>query len=152
MSMRTAISLLASLLLNVTPALATGTIDCTIADAGLTLDASAAVRDGPGGHFSRFDGKLEIKAKGVPDALRKLEFKLDDLTQRWLHGNELKLRLYRDRGGDGPSAEVDLAIEARRAGKDKLDYNGSYILTVSHVVAGEEKIVTVRGRTKCTAA
>jgi hypothetical protein len=149
--MRAAVSLLASLLLGVAPALATGTIDCTIADANMALDTSATVRDGPGRHFSRLDGKLQITAKAVPDDLRKLELKLDDLTQRWLHGNELKLRLHHDRGGDGPSAEVDLVIEARRAGKDKTDYTGNYVLSVSHVVAGEEKIVTLRGRAKCSA-
>lgn len=70
MPTRAAISILASVLLGVPPALATGTIDCTIADAGLTLDASAAVRDGPGRHFSPLDGKREIKVKAVPDALK----------------------------------------------------------------------------------
>jgi hypothetical protein len=133
------------------PALATGSLDCSIADASLTFDASATVRYGSGGHFTRFDGKLEIKAKGVPDALRKTEIKLDDLTQRWLRGNDLKLNVYWDRGGGGLSAEADLVIEAKRAGKkDETDFPGSYVLTVKHVVDGEEKTVTARGRAKCT--
>jgi hypothetical protein len=133
------------------PALATGTIDCSIADASVALDVSAAVSSGPGGQFSRLDGKLEIKAKAVPDGLRKTDIALDNLTQRWLAGNELKLRLYRDAGGDAPSGEINLIIEAKRAGKDKLDYRGTYVLTLSHAVAGEEKVVTLRGRASCVA-
>jgi hypothetical protein len=149
--MRGAILIMMSIALGATPVLATGTLDCNIADANMVLDASAAVRDGPGGHFSRLDGKLEIKAKGAPDSMRRMELKLDDLTQRWLHGNDLKLRVYRDRGGDGPSAEMDLVVEAKRSGKEKPDYSGTYLLTVSHMAGGEEKVVTVRGRAKCTA-
>ena len=133
------------------PAMATGTVDCSIADANVALQASATVRDGPGGHFSRLEGKLDIKAKGdIPKDLRKLDLKLDDLTQRWLHGNDLKLRLYRDRGGPGPSAELDLVIEARRAGKDQTELVGGYTLTVAHAAEGEERIVAVRGRARCT--
>jgi hypothetical protein len=139
-------------LLGATPGLATGVLDCTIADASLALDAAAVVRQGPGGHVSQLRGKLHVRAKAVPEAFRNIELKPDDLTQRCLYGNDLRLRIYRDRGGNGPSAELDLVIETRRAKKESLEYSGTYVLTVAHVVEGEEKLVILRGRATCSTA
>jgi hypothetical protein len=147
--MRAILSTLAVLCLGVTPAAATAAVDCSFSDENLAFDAGATVSHGFGESFARFTGKLEIRAKAAPDDLRKLELDLEHLTQRWFYGNDLKLRLYRERSGEGPHASVELIVETRRASKDKNDYRGSYVLNISRLVAGEEKTQTLRGRAEC---
>jgi hypothetical protein len=106
--------------------------------------ATASARD-----FVRFRGKLDIRAKDDLGDLRALDLDLEHLTQRWFYGNDLKLRLYRGRSGEGPHASVELVVEAKRASLDNNEYPGSYVLNISHLVGGEEKTLTLRGRAEC---
>jgi hypothetical protein len=86
--------MLAMLFLSAGPAAATRTVDCSFSDENLTFDAGTTVSHGFGESFARGTGKLEIRAKAAPDDLRKVEFELEHLAQRWFYGNDLKLRLY----------------------------------------------------------
>jgi hypothetical protein len=160
---------LTTLLLGSGPALATISLFCDFQDGTLAFEAQASLGTGPGGHFATFDGKLETKAKGVPDDLRNIELGLEHLTQRWLHQGDLKLHLYRERTASGPDGFVDLVIEARRVrdksmdspgsskdsandSPDEIDYRGSYVLTIHYVLspsATEGHTVTLRGNAVC---
>lgn len=142
---------LAMLFLGAAPVAATGSVDCNFSDENLTFEGEATVSYGFGESFARFAGKLEIRAKSAPDDLRKLDFDLEHLAQRWLYGNDLKLRLYRERSGEAPHASIELVVEAKRAAKDNNDYRGTYVLNMSQVVGGEEKTLTIRGGAKCLA-
>jgi hypothetical protein len=150
--MRAIFLTLAVLCLGATPAAATATLDCSFSDENLAFEADATVGHGFGESFVRFRGKLEIRAKNAPadlGDLRTLDLDLEHLTQRWFYGNDLKLRLFRGRSGEGPHASVELVIEAKRASNDNNEYRGTYVLNMSHVVGGEEKTLTLRGRAEC---
>jgi hypothetical protein len=149
--MHAVLLMLAMLFLGAGPAAATSTVACSISDANLAFEADATVGHGFGESFTRLAGRIEIRAKAAPDGLRKLEFELEHLAQRWFYGNDLKLRLFRERSGDGPHASVELIVETKRPAKDKNDFRGSYVLNMNQLVGTEEKTVTIRGRAKCQA-
>jgi hypothetical protein len=99
---------------------------------------------------AQFAGEIEVRLKDAPPGLRKLPLALEHLTQRWLHGREVKLRLYREGDGQG---SVELVVETRRAGKDETEFSGSYVLTVSSEDAAPgapTRTLKARGRASCS--
>ena len=83
--------------------------------------------------------------------MRKLPLALERLAQRWLHGREVKIRLFREREGEGQGS-VELVVETRRAANDETEFSGSYVLTVSSEDAAprarsaEEGALSLRAR------
>jgi hypothetical protein len=71
---------------------------------------------------------------------------------RWLHGREVKLRLFREREGEGQGS-VELVVETRQAAKDETEFSGSYVLTVSSQEAAQgtpARTLKARGRASCS--
>ena len=143
--------LAALLLLGVTPVLASSSLSCHFNDRNLKFGAEATFSHGVGEGFVSFGATLEVLAKGTPDDLLTLDLGLEHLTQRWLYGKELKLRLYRERKRAAPHGYVELVIETKQTGRQPPVYGGSYVLTVHHLPAGkaEGKTLTLRGRATC---
>lgn len=136
------------------PAQATATLTCDIEDKTAKLSLQSVVSRGVGEAISGLNGALEIAVKGAPDDLRKIVFENAHLTQSWLHGRDLRLRLYRERADNAPHGYVELIIETRRAGKDEeAPYAGSYELIVHSLPsanATEGKTLKARGKAKCS--
>jgi hypothetical protein len=139
-------------LLLATPAYATASLSCSADDKSLRFSAEGIVSHGVGEAVAQFAGELEVRLKDAPPGLRKLPLALEHLTQRWLHGREVKLRLFREREGEGQGS-VELVVETRRAGKDETEFSGSYILTVSGEDAAPgapARTPKARGRASCS--
>jgi hypothetical protein len=143
-------------LLLATPAYATASLSCSANDKSLRFSAEGIVSHGVGETVAQFAGELEVRLKDAPPGLRKLPLALEHLTQRWLHGREVKLRLYRERErereGDGQGS-VELVVATRRAGKDETEFSGSYVLTVSGEDAAPgapARTLKARGRASCS--
>jgi hypothetical protein len=134
------------------PAHATASLACSIADRSLHLDLQSAVGRGAGEVISNVRGELQSKLKDIPDDLRKVEFENSHLTQSWLYGRDLRLRLYRERSGEGQHGYVELIIQTRRTGKDdEAPHVGTYEIEVYFIpTAGSEgRTLKARGRAKC---
>ena len=103
------------------PAYATASLSCSADDKSLRFSAEGIVSHGVGETVAQFAGELEVRLKEAPPGLRKLPLALEHLTQRWLHGREVKLRLFRERDGEGQGS-VELVVETRRAaqGRDRV--------------------------------
>jgi hypothetical protein len=145
--------LVALLILASVPAFATGSLSCSFADRNVKLEAEAAFSHGVGEGFMNFGGTLEVLAKAAPEDLRKLDLTLEHLTQRWLYGKELKLRIYHERTGNAPHGYVELIVQTRQHGREETDYRGSYVLNVYHLPDGsssEGKTLTLRGKAACS--
>jgi len=149
--MRTSGFAIAALLL-ATPAYATASLSCSADDRSLRFSAEGIVSHGVGETVAQFAGELEVRLKDAPPGLRKLPLALEHLTQRWLHGREVKLRLFREREGEGQGS-VELVVETRRAANDETAFSGSYALLVS----GEDtapgapaRTLKARGRASCS--
>lgn len=142
-------------LLAIAPAHATASLSCSFRDATLALEVEGTISRGVGEGVMNFGGTLEIlaKAAAIPANLRKTEFDLSHLTQRWLYGTEVKLRLYRERGENEPHGYVELIVETKRVPREESSYRGTYVLIVYDVPAAqgaEAKTVTLRGRAACS--
>jgi hypothetical protein len=148
--MRTPGFAIAALLL-ATPAYATASLSCSADDKSLRFSAEGIVSHGVGETVAQFAGELEVRLKEAPPGMRKLPLALEHLTQRWLHGREVKLRLFREREGEGQGS-VELVVETRRAANDETEFSGSYVLTVSSEDAAprarsaEEGALSLRAR------
>lgn len=129
---------------------ATGSLDCSIADRTLALEAGAAVSYSIGG-FNNFRAALTVKAKDVPTDLARLELGPDDLLHHWFSGNELKLELYREREGS-PHGTLRLVVETKRVPGSDDAYRGSYVLSLYTVREGdgEGRTRTFKGKAACS--
>ncbi len=150
--MRKILLTLTTLLLGAAPVLATGGLSCTFKDRNVSFDAEATFSRGVGEGFVSFSSKLEVLAKAMPDDLRKLQLELEHLTQRWLYGKELKLRLYHERSGPGLHGYVEMVVETKQSAKEETDYRGTYVLTAYHIPSegADGKTITLRGRAACS--
>ena len=104
-------------------------------------------------HFFSFKGELEILAPGIPKDFQKIEFAKEHLTQRWLDGRNLKLKIYREREGE-PHGYVDIVIEAWPRKDEEDQFRGGYTLTIFDMSVkkdGEGKTTTLKGRVTCSA-
>ena len=98
-----------------------------------------------------FGGKLEVSGQGRRrTTCASSTSTLEHLTQRWLYGKELKLRLYQSGPATGPHGSVELIVRdqaARRARRRTTA--GTYVLTVYHILprraGGDGKTITLRG-------
>ena len=134
--MRAVGAISAMLAMSAMPAMASGDVACRISDQNLTLLAGGAVgRDLVVSGVSNFQGELEVRAKDVPHALRKVKLKDEDVAHLWLSSDSINLHL---------KFGAELVIETRHSGgKHSGDYSGSYTLHVGGTM-------TVRGRATCT--
>ena len=136
------------------PAWASGGFSCTVEDKALKASVEGAYSRGVGEGVINFGGRIEVLAKAAPEDFRSIELEREHLTQTWIHGRDLKLRMYRERQGSAPHGYVDLVVETRQSPKDELEYAGTFALTVFHVVSekdSEGKTFTVRGKATCSA-
>lgn len=153
--MRRLLFALALCVLAVAPAHATASLSCSFRDTTLALEVEGTISRGVGEGVVSFGGTLEIlaKAAAIPDDLRKTEFDLSHLTQRWLYGSEVKLRLYRERGENEPHGYVEIIVETKRVPREESSYRGTYVLVIYDVPTAqgvEAKTVTLRGRASCS--
>lgn len=134
------------------PAAATGSFGCSADDKAVAFEAEAVFSYGLGEPFSNFRSRLSVKGKGAPAGLADLELDGQSLVHHWLHGTELKLRLYHERA-EAPHGSVELVIETRRRPDDETDYAGRYVLRVFEVggTAGAEgKELIYKGKVTCS--
>jgi hypothetical protein len=84
-----------------------------------------------GGSLFSFAGKMTASGAGIGADLAQGEFAREHVVQYWLDGEELRLLLYRERGGDAPHGFVELTIRAVASGEsDEGVYAGRYSLTL----------------------
>lgn len=133
------------------PALATGTLNCSIDDKRVSFEAQTAFSHGLGASFNNFQALLEIKGKDVPPGLAKLELNSDALPHHWFHGRDVKLFVYYE-PAEAPHRSVELVIEARSSGDEESGYAGRYVLLVTSVSEdGKSRTLTLKGRAACSA-
>ena len=143
---------LAMLACGTAPSLASGGLWCEADDAKVMFHIESGITRGLGNPLFNFRGELEIKDPAVAGDLRKSSFEMNNLTQHWLDASDMRLQLYRERGGDGPGGEVELVILAKAV--DEATFEGSYTLTVSDmtgVTTGEAKAQEFKGKASCSA-
>jgi len=106
---------------------------CKFSDGNLVFEAKAVLVRGRGERFEGFIGRLEIRSKAVPAEFRSWELSTEHLTQHWLYGGNLKLRIYQERPALGLIGHVELIVQAklvdrRRSPRHEWHYLGDYAL------------------------
>lgn len=148
--MRLAFAASAATLALVTTASATGTLVCEAEDKAVAFSVQSVLGGLRRGTVMNLTGTLELKVRGAPADLRKLDLVQEDVTQAWLDGKLFKLELYRERG-ETPGAYVTFEIDSRRISEGR--YRGSYIVTMD--TAGKDGAYgstprIVRGAVTCS--
>lgn len=152
---RRAAAVLFGLLVTATPAAATATLDCSLDDRRIAFQARASVAHGFGEAISGFEGTVSFRGAGLPAGLGVIALDGDSLVHHWLHGRDLRLRVYRPGAEAEPFGEVEIVIETRAAGgrDDATAYRGRFraTLVATPAAAGAEpKRTTVAGRIICS--
>ena len=133
------------------PAAASGGLECSIKDKSARFTVNAGVTSGMGSPTFNLKGELEMLDKSIAQDLRTIVFGDADRPQYWLDGKELRLILYKERGGDKPFGSVELELRAKSAGEEGT-FRGTYKLSahdMSGSDSGEGKTTTLRGKISC---
>jgi hypothetical protein len=137
------------------PAAASGNLLCSVEDETFTINLEGIFSHGLGEALTEAKGEIDIKADLGPlnKALAGKPLALADVKQFWMHGQELKVRLYRDAEGEAQGS-LEVVIETARDGDDETAFAGTYTATVRRVDArtgAEEESVSGRGPIACSA-
>ena len=142
---------LAATLAGAGPAAATATLSCEVDDKALALDVQASVAHGMGEALTGFRGEIRVRLKGAPADFGTLVLEPEHLTQSWIHGRDVRLRIYRERS-EGAHGAVELVLETRSRGGD-TSFVGRYALTVDLLrQPGDGAVTTLKaqGRATCS--
>ena len=133
---------------------ATGGFSCSIEDKAVKLSVEGLFTRGMGEPVLNFGGNIEVLSKQVPADLRTFELGRNNLAQTWLHGKDIKLKIYQELEGNAPHGSVEVVIETRQTPRDELEYAGTYVLNVFYMApepGGDGKTFTAHGRASCSA-
>lgn len=132
------------------PAMASGGLSCEGEDKQAKIFVESGMGRSIPGAFLNFQGKIEFSDKSLPDDLRTMDIKREDLAENWIDGKTLKLHIYRERTGDAPHGYVDLVINTWI--KEEGTYDGSFVATAfdtTNDTSAEGKTVSVQGNVSC---
>lgn len=132
------------------PAAASGGLSCSVDDGKATFEIESGVTRGMGSPVFNFRGTLDIADERLAADLRHSAFTGENLTQYWLDGSRLNLRLYRERV-EGPHASIDLVV-LTESSDDESGYSGSYTVSVGDLIGDnvpEPLEIEITGAVEC---
>ncbi len=135
-------ALAAALCMQATSAHATATLLCSIKDKAFEFMLQGAVGS-IASSLGGIQGEIDMKAAGAEPA-RKVELNLDNIVQRWIEGQDLKLWLHGDH--DDKTPDFDLIIETRRKTKTSDNYTGAFRMTFE----GAKGLRKFAGKVSCS--
>ncbi len=134
------------------PTFASGSVSCSISDKSLQLEMSGVISRGVGAGLISVEGEAKSDIAILTGGMKTFTFDREQITQYWLSGQVLKLRIYRESEGS-PHESLDLEIEARqKGGIDSPSFPGTYTATATSmagVTGSEAKSATVKGKISC---
>lgn len=134
------------------PAFASASLSCSISDKSLQLEMGGVISHGVGAGLISAEGESKSNIAILTGTMKSITFDRDQITQYWLSGQVLKLRIYSESEGS-PHESLDLEIEARqKGGIDSPTFPGTYTATATSmagVTGSEAKSVTVKGKISC---
>lgn len=135
-----------------TPALATGGFSCEFEDKNLSFTAASALGSGMGAPIFNLTAESNIKLKGVPADLVKLDLS-KSLVHSWVESPDFRLYFYSEREGEKPHGYVELVIQAKYVSEDG-DVKGNYRLTVFYTELPADKTegtyIKAKGKVLCS--
>ena len=133
------------------PAHATGGFNCSIDDAKLSFETSAALGMSLGSPILNLQAVAKTKIEGTPADMAELDLK-SSLVHSWMTHPELDLHFYWEREGDKPHATYNLVIKTRDMG-DELTSDGKYELEIFYTEppapANEGAYLKAKGKVHC---
>lgn len=142
------LSCLLILLCGIPVANASGGLWCDAGDNAARIEIRSGVTRGMGAPLFDFRATISLSDRKVPSDLRNSRFGRNHVAQYWLDGNDLRLRLYREReAGEHGYVEVAILTRAARGG-----YRGRYLISVwqSDLTSNNEAL-TYSGEISCGA-
>lgn len=136
-------------------AIASGGVSCTADDRGVKFAVGSPMGRNVGGRLYAFSGDLTLLPPDVAQAFRTMRFRPDDLAQVWAGDREIRIKIFREREGDGPEANILITIVAKAVSddSDEESYRGTYEVRLYGPTpegASEAPIQTFRGEVTCS--
>lgn len=134
-------------------AFATGNLGCEVDDATMSLNIESSITTGLGEPMLNFRGEVVLKDASISKPLRHSNYDRTHLTQYWLEGKDLRLRLYQDIDGESSQGSIELIINTVSVG-DEDGFAGRYDLIVYDTAgrkAGDARKSTFEGKISCFA-
>lgn len=135
------------------PAMATGNLGCEVDDATMSLNIESSISTGLGEPMLNFRGEASLKDGSISEPLRNPKFDRTHLTQYWLGGPDLRLRLYQDIDGEISQGSVELIIKTESSDEEG-GFAGRYTLMVYDTAGrkpGDAKESRFEGKVSCFA-
>ncbi len=125
---------------------------CSISQPAVELALEGVVSRGVGEGLISAQGQITVKAPVLEKGTVTVPIARELITQYWLSGPDLKLRIYWETPGS-PHETLDLEITARRSGgADGIDYPGRFtglMTSMAGVTGSEAKTSKIKGRVDC---
>lgn len=135
------------------PASASGSLSCTIESKKVELSLEGSFSHGVGEGLVNAGGTLALHSDTVRTS--KVTLERENVTQYWLSGPDLKLRLYHE-PTEGEHEEIDIVIETKvpkGSDSDETTYKGTFVATLRGPLppgGSEGKTETAKGSALCS--
>lgn len=132
---------------------AAGALACTAGDKALAFTARGVVEPGAPARVTGVVADLALAGKDLPADLARTRLTGADLSDVWLLDRSVRLRLYREREGDGPFGAIDVVVRTTAAPGRAGRFAGTYRVTLSEgpgPEGGEGLTRVVEGPVRCT--
>jgi hypothetical protein len=138
------------LLVQPSPASATGGFSCAVEDEALSFSAESALGRGMGSPIINLSASLGVKLKQASTDFAKLDLN-DALVHSWMAGPDLNLHFYKEREASKPHGFVELIIKTSKS-EDDLTSAGTYTLSVYDMPAegGDARTLEATGKIACS--
>ncbi|WP_160009970.1 hypothetical protein [Rhizobium sp. 18055] len=117
---------------------------CSADDKAVRFTVESGFKAEPGHELNHFRGALIFKNETAPKPFGRITLDSDSLTNRWLHGGELRVEVLYDGGKAAGGQTVNLAISAEQP-DGATAFSGVYDLAVD---GGDEPVV-LSGKVSC---
>lgn len=131
---------------------ASSSLACSIEAKALQLTLEGVVSHGLGEQLTDVRGDLKLSHPLIASNLKAHALERQDVTQFWMTGRDLKIRLYRE-STSGPGESVEIIMEATGKSSDEgMSYRGTFKAVLSHLRDGatEAETKTLDGKLACS--
>lgn len=127
-------------------AFASGGVWCEAKDENLAFDFSAGQSGDAGGWWFGIQGSLVSKVDKLPADLAKFAIANENITQRWLDRDSVRLQI--EKSGDERQNFASVRLTVSTVALEELTYRGAYLLNI-RLPDGKE--ITRDGIVSCSA-
>ncbi|MCM2472946.1 hypothetical protein HGO38_05580 [Rhizobium sp. CG5] len=125
---------------------------CAVDDGAMKLSVESGFLLGEGQELNHFRGIVAFNQDKGPTPVAEARLTSAMLTQHWMDGDEMRLRVYYKSERDKSAASLDLTIETKRTKRGSGRFEGNYtaVMQADGSASNAPPPVTRNGRLLCS--